>query len=247
MSSDFKTNLTDMVRRKRTITIQSPSQRAHTDKPVDDPGGQWSPFPSQESDFPVEPGGAPETSQTPTLEADMARENKLSHERVLSSKRAVWTPRPVQDRIPIHETAETGRTLSPPPQEKTPILEPRVDKGKQPKRRPDPLRATPLLVPVESSIRRGDPVIQIPEDGQTMVGLLRILKEELLKELKGDIGDLQGSVEAVWQGQVVTKSFGTWLSNWVTAMTEEIHVDIENLFGSIDVLSSDLRGLWQES
>jgi hypothetical protein len=30
-------------------------------------------------------------------------------------------------------------------------------------------------------------------------------------------------------------------------MTEEIHVDMENLFGSMDVLSSDLRGLWQGS
>jgi hypothetical protein len=51
----------------------------------------------------------------------------------------------------------------------------------------------------------------------------------------------------VWQGQVVAESFGRWLSNQVTAVTEEIHVDMENLFGSMDALSSDLRGLRQGS
>jgi hypothetical protein len=126
---------------------------------------------------------------------------------------------------------------------KTPVPEPRVDKGKQPERRPDPLRT----VPAESSTRRGDPVIRIPEDGQTVVGLLRILKEELLKELRGDLSDLRGGVEAVRQGQVVTESFGRRLSNRVTAVTEEIHGDMENLFGSMDALSSDLRGLRQGS
>jgi superoxide dismutase len=68
-----------------------------------------------------------------------------------------------------------------------------------------------------------------------------------LKELKGDIGDLRGGVEAVQQGQVVHKSFWRWLSNRVTAVTEENHADMENLFGSIDALSSDLRGLQQGS
>jgi hypothetical protein len=46
-----------------------------------------------------------------------------------------------------------------------------------------------------------------------VVGLLRILKEELLKELRGDLSDLRGRVEAVRQGQVVTESFGRQLSN----------------------------------
>jgi hypothetical protein len=91
------------------------------------------------------------------------------------------TPAPIQDRIPTREIA-TERRLSPPLQEKTPVLEPRVDKGKQPERRPDPSRAPPPSAPVESSTRT---VIRIPKDGQTITGFFRILKE-----LKGDIGDI---------------------------------------------------------
>jgi hypothetical protein len=247
VSSDIKSHSTDMVRKKRTITAQLPSQQAHTDEPVDDPGGERSLSPSQESEFPVDLGGAPEPARTPTLEAETAHGNEPSHEKVLPPERdepegAGRTPGPVQDRIPTRDTAEAGRRLRSPSQEKRPIPEPRVDKGKQPERRLDPLR----MAPAESSTR-GDPVIRIPEDGQTVVGLLRILKEELLKELRGDLSDLRGGVEAVQQGQVVAESFGRRLSNRVTAVTEEIHADMENLFGSMDALSSDLRGLWQGS
>jgi TATA-binding protein-associated factor Taf7 len=101
-------------------------------------------------------------------------------------KGAVRIPVPDQDRSP---TAGTEERLSPPPQEKTSVLGPRVDKEKQPKWRSNPLRAPSPSVPAESSTRREDPTIQIPEEGQTMAGFLRILKDELLKELKGDIRD----------------------------------------------------------
>jgi hypothetical protein len=150
----LRNHSTDMVRKKRTITVQSPLQRACTDEPVDDPGGTRSLSLSQESEFPVEPGGAPETARTPTLEAETAHENKPSCEKVLPPERdepegAGRTPGPIQDQIPTHETAEAGRRLRSPSREKIPVPKLRVDKGKQPERRPDLLR----IVPGESLTR----------------------------------------------------------------------------------------------